>query len=82
MLTCEGRVTANERESEVAVVHGCFPEGDNSIKCFLLVALVSEAARQVSEFLWLANSQMSHDPRARKCRGDRAGRVASQRGLS
>ena len=22
---------ANERDSRVAVVHGCFPEGDNSI---------------------------------------------------
>ena len=24
-------MTANERDSRVAVVHGCFPEGDDSI---------------------------------------------------
>ena len=29
--TCGGLVTANERVSKVAVVHGCFPEGGDSI---------------------------------------------------
>ena len=27
----DGLVTANERDSGVAVVHGCFPEGGDSI---------------------------------------------------
>ena len=30
-LTCGGLVTAYERDSRVAVVHGCFSEGDDSI---------------------------------------------------
>ena len=30
-LTSGGLVTANERDSRVAVVHGCLPEGGDSI---------------------------------------------------
>ena len=30
-LTCGGLVMANERDSRVAVVHGCFTEGGDSI---------------------------------------------------
>ena len=30
-LTCGGLVMANERDSRVAVVHGCFSEGGDSI---------------------------------------------------
>ena len=30
-LTCGGLVMTNERDSRVAVVHGCFPEGGDSI---------------------------------------------------
>ena len=37
---------ANERHSRVAVVHGCFPEGGDSI----LSAFASEAARQLMSF--------------------------------
>ena len=52
-LTCGGLVMANERESRVAVVHGCFPEGSDSIlsaKRLLLGAFASEAARQLVSF--------------------------------
>ena len=40
-------VTANERDSGVAVVHGCFPEGGDSI---LSGALASEVVKQLSSF--------------------------------
>ena len=43
-------MTANERDSKVAVVHGCFPEGSDSILRFLLGAFASEAARQLRSF--------------------------------
>ena len=49
---------ANERDSRVAVVHGCFPEGGDSIllKRLLLGAFASEAARQLTRVsLWLAD---------------------------
>ena len=43
---------ANERDLRVAVVHGCFPEGGDSIysKRLLLRAFASEAARQLTSF--------------------------------
>ena len=37
---------ANERDSRVTVVHGCFPEGGDSI----LRVFASEAARQLTSF--------------------------------
>ena len=43
-------MTANERDSRVAVVHGCFPEGGDSI----LSAFSWEPLR-TNDFLWLAN---------------------------
>ena len=45
-------MTANERDSRVAVVHGCFPEGGDSIlyKRLLLGAFASEAARLLTTF--------------------------------
>ena len=47
-----GLVMANERVSGVDVVHGCFPEGDDSIysKRLFFRALASEAVRQLSSF--------------------------------
>ena len=49
-------MTVNERDSRVAVVHRCFSEGGDSIKCLLLAVFASEAARQlINEFLWLSN---------------------------
>ena len=47
---------ANERDSRVAVVHGCFAEGGDSI----LSAFTSEplfcqrSCKTTNEFLWLA----------------------------
>ena len=44
---------ANERDWRVAVVHGCFPEGGDSIltsKRFLLGGFASEAARRLTSF--------------------------------
>ena len=43
---------ANERDSRVAVVHGCFPEGGDSIlSAFSSGPLTaSEAARQLTSF--------------------------------
>ena len=43
---------ANEIDSRVAVVHGCFPERGDSIysKALLLGAIASEAARQLTSF--------------------------------
>ena len=45
-------MTANERDSIVAVVHGCLSEGGDSIlyKRLLLGAFASEAARQLTSF--------------------------------
>ena len=42
-------MTTNERDSGVAVVHGCFSEGGDS-KRLLLGAFASEAARQLTSF--------------------------------
>ena len=45
-------MTANERDSMVAVVHECFSEGGDSIfKRLLLGAFASEAARQLTSSL-------------------------------
>ena len=43
---------ANERDSKVTVVHGCFPEGGDTIysKRLLLGVFASEAARQLTSF--------------------------------
>ena len=41
-------MTANERDSIVAVVHECFSEGGNSILSAL--AFAGEAARQLTSF--------------------------------
>ena len=48
---------ANERESRVDILHGYFSERGDSILIVLSSEPlhVSEAARQLSEFLWLAN---------------------------
>ena len=56
MLTCDSLLMANERDL-ADDVHGCFLEGARRFysKRLLLVALVSEAGRQLSEFLWPAN---------------------------
>ena len=40
-------MTGNKRVSRVAVVHGCFSEGDDSIRLFL-GAFASKAARQLT----------------------------------
>ena len=51
------QVMANERESRVDILHGYFSERGDSILIVLSSEPlhVSEAARQLSEFLWLAN---------------------------
>ena len=51
-LTCCGLVTANELDSKVAVVYGCFLERGDSIiyKQLLLGAIASEAAGQLTGF--------------------------------
>ena len=46
----DGLVTANELDSEVEVVHGCFPERGDSIKRLFFGALASEAVRQLRSF--------------------------------
>ena len=43
-------MTANERDSGVAVVYGCFSEGGDSILSAFLGAFASEAARQLTSF--------------------------------
>ena len=54
---CCGLVMADERDSTVAVVHGCFPEGGDSIvSAFSWEPLPLQAKLQTTnEFLRLAN---------------------------
>ena len=48
---------ANERDSRVAVVHGCFTEGGDSILSALtsLGSLCQRSCKTTNEFLWLAD---------------------------
>ena len=46
---------ANERGSRVAVVHGCFPEGGDSILSAFSWEPLPAKLQTTNEFLWLAN---------------------------
>ena len=49
---------ANERDSRVADVHGCFPEGDDSIlSAFSWELLPAKLQDNSNGFLWLADCQ-------------------------
>ena len=47
----------NERDSRVAVVHGCFPEGGDSILIIApsLGSLCQRSCKTTNEILWLAD---------------------------
>ena len=46
---------ANERDSTVAVVHGCFPERGDSILRAFSWEILPASCKTTNKFLWLAN---------------------------
>ena len=46
---------ASERDSRVAVVHGCFPEGGDSILSAFFWDLCQRNCKTTNEFLWLTD---------------------------
>ena len=46
---------ANERDSRVTVVHGCYPEGGDSTQAPSLGSLCQRSCKTTNEFLWLAD---------------------------
>ena len=47
-----GLVTVNELDSRVAVVHGCFSEGGDSIQASSPGSLCERSCNTTNEFLW------------------------------